>query len=127
MTDDELDQLLSSRMDEGAAARAILEIATRLTSNTRLTADSLTALVRALVHVIEGETSAKFLAAGARGRGRPKGAGKQVSFVRGLTDAGAALGYLPKERAALGDRSLQRMRAKLRGPGKPGRPKKSDK
>jgi len=130
MDDEELDVLLH-RVKHGErklAAAALLEIAARLGNGRRLTGASLVALLQGLLLIIEGGKSALFLKAGRRSSGRPKGATAQSDLARAFLQYGAAKGFILEDQRTIGPRQQQRVRALLRGaPGKPGRPKKSDK
>lgn len=130
MNDQKLDLLLHD-IQEGDckfAALALGEIILRLTQGRRLSVSAMTALVGGLVAAFEGGKSATFLGAGRRRVGRPKGKGAGTDLVKALQDYGSAKGYLSQGRRTVGERQQQRIRALIRGaPGKPGRPRKSDK
>ena len=132
MTDEQLNSLLerAAQGDKDAATAAVLEIASRLLEGDRLTADAVVAVAGGLMRAAKsGEALNTFwFERVAPARGRPKGAVKSVSLARAMELYGAARGLIPAEQASVGARELQRIKAEVRGaPGKPGRPKKSDK
>ena len=129
-TDEELDSVLLAveRGDRKSAALALAAMATRLAQGKRLTGPTLVALVRGLIATIDSGKAPTFLGAGRRPVGRPKGAATRTDLARVFAQYGAAKGYLPEAQRTIGPRQQQRLRALIRGtPGKPGRPKKSDK
>ncbi len=128
-TDDQLDSLLLAvaQGDRESAALALAAIVSRLAEGRRLTGPALVAIVRGLITTIDGGRAPAFLGAGRRRVGRPKGATTRTDFARVYAQYISAKGYLPEAQRTIGPRQQQRVRALIRGtPGKPGRPKKSD-
>ena len=127
---------LAEQGDKAAATQALTGIAGRLLAGHSLLAGDpalptpLLALCGGLLRTIKRGGALQFMYPDAPKRpvGRPKGAKKNATLADVLRLYGEAQGIIPEERRATSPRHLQRIRAGVRGaPGKPGRPKKSDK